>query len=151
MQARLNPPVLFYGVFLPFHSYNLKKLKKNSDNAGGKLNQFNQFNGTITRSRGPPWVHSNNTIVLIPALGCIILPYTWTSPASPASPASPHVYKVKKNLGAGASLQVYSSLYIYHNNNVLHIVCWEMKVRSWENHSLASCSHWSWLNQETLQ
>jgi hypothetical protein len=47
MQIRLTPPMLFYGEFLQFHSYDLRKLKKNSDIAGGKLNHLNQFNGTV--------------------------------------------------------------------------------------------------------
>jgi hypothetical protein len=38
--------VLLYGEFSHFHSYDLRKHKKNGDIAGGKLNQFNQFNGT---------------------------------------------------------------------------------------------------------
>ena len=45
-----TPPVLFYGEFSQFHSDDLRKHKKNSDIAGGKLNQFNQFNqfnGTV--------------------------------------------------------------------------------------------------------
>ena len=48
MQAIPTLPVLFYNEFIQFHSYDLRKLKKNSNTAGSKLNRFNQFNGTAS-------------------------------------------------------------------------------------------------------